>query len=263
MWRSYVAMGDSFTEGLDDLDPLTGGYRGWADLVAARLAAASPGFTYANLAVRGRLFAPIVAEQVPAAIELRPALMSFAAGGNDALRRRFDPARLGAALDEVAGRLRATGTDLLLFTFAPANRQLPGRGVFEARARLLNPVVAEVARRHGARLVDLSADQLLANPWYWSMDRLHLNSAGHHRVAAHVLDALGVEPDPTWWEAPGPGPRRSWAADARWVGRHLAPWVHRRLTGRSSGDNRAPERPNLDPLIHVSHRGAEAEPLPD
>ena len=30
----YVAIGDSFTEGLDDRRP-GGGYRGWADLVAA------------------------------------------------------------------------------------------------------------------------------------------------------------------------------------------------------------------------------------
>ena len=139
MWRSYVAMGDSFTEGLDDPDPLAGGYRGWADLVAARLAADIPGFAYANLAIRGRLFAPIVAEQVPVALELRPELMSFAAGGNDALRRGFDPARLSAALDEVGGRLRATGADLLLFTFAPANLRLPGRQIFHGRARLLNP----------------------------------------------------------------------------------------------------------------------------
>ena len=92
MWRSYLAMGDSFTEGLDDLDPVTGRYRGWADLVAARLAAEcrpggpaqvpayeTPGFTYGNLAIRGRLFAPVVAEQVPVALDLRPELMSFAA----------------------------------------------------------------------------------------------------------------------------------------------------------------------------------------
>src|SRR5438067_976234 len=163
-----------------------------------------PGFAYANLAIRGRLFAPIVAEQVPVALELRPELMSFAAGGNDALRRGFDPARLSAALDEVGGRLRATGADLLLFTFAPANLRLPGRGVFEARARLVNPVIAEVAQRHGARLVDLWADRLLASPSYWSVDRLHLNPAGHRRVAAHVLAALAVEPDPAWREAPGP-----------------------------------------------------------
>lgn len=47
-------MGDSFSEGLDDPYP-TGGYRGWADLVAEALAARRPGFEYANLAVRGRL----------------------------------------------------------------------------------------------------------------------------------------------------------------------------------------------------------------
>jgi len=248
----YVAIGDSFTEGMGDERP-DGTPRGWADLVAAALAAGAfaagdEPVHYANLAIRGRLFAPIVAEQVPVALELRPGLMSFAAGGNDALRRGFDPARLGAALDEVAGRLRATGADLLLFTFAPANRRLPGRGIYQARAEQANPVVAEIAQRHGARLVDLSADQLLGSPWYWSVDRLHLNTAGHHRVAAHVLDALGIEPDPAWWAAPGPGPRRSLVDDARWVRRHLAPWVHRRLTGRSSGDNRLPKRPNLGPL---------------
>ena len=37
MYETYVAVGDSFTEGLDDRRP-DGGYRGWADLVAAELA---------------------------------------------------------------------------------------------------------------------------------------------------------------------------------------------------------------------------------
>ena len=252
MWHRYVAMGDSFTEGLDDLDPATGHYRGWADLVAARLAADAPDFSYANLAIRGKLFGPIVAEQVPVAQELRPDLMSFAAGGNDALRRGFDPARLTAALDEVAGKLRATGADLLLFTFAPANLRLPGRNIFHARARLTNPVVAEVAGRHGARLVDLWRDEELASPLFWGVDRLHMNAYGHRRVAAHVLTTLGIEPDRAWWEPPLAGPALSWAAhrvdDVRWVGQHLAPWVRRRLTGRSSGDNRLPKRPTLGPL---------------
>ena len=73
-WRSFVAVGDSFTEGMDDAYP-DGTYRGWADLVATRLAAeAGPDFGYANLAIRGRLFPSVVAEQVPAAAgdEARP-----------------------------------------------------------------------------------------------------------------------------------------------------------------------------------------------
>ena len=85
-WRSYVAVGDSFTEGLDDPYP-DGSFRGWADLVAARLAAEAPdGLGYANLAVRGRLFPEVIVEQVPVALAMKPDLISFAAGGNDVLR---------------------------------------------------------------------------------------------------------------------------------------------------------------------------------
>src|SRR3954468_9013393 len=47
-WRNFVAMGDSFTEGMNDAYP-DGTYRGWADLVAARPAVDSgPDFGYAN-----------------------------------------------------------------------------------------------------------------------------------------------------------------------------------------------------------------------
>ena len=69
----YVAVGDSFTEGLGD-DLPDGSVRGWADLVAAGLADAEPGqVQYANLAIRGRLLDPIVNEQLEAALALSPA----------------------------------------------------------------------------------------------------------------------------------------------------------------------------------------------
>ena len=82
---TFVAIGDSFTEGLND--PGAGGeFRGWADRVAGALAAHRPGFRYANLAIRGKLLGQIVAEQVPRAVELAPDLVTLAAGGNDILR---------------------------------------------------------------------------------------------------------------------------------------------------------------------------------
>ena len=63
---SFVAIGDSFTEGVGDPAP-GGGFRGWADRVAGLLAVRYPGLRYANLAVRGKLLRQIVADQVPAA----------------------------------------------------------------------------------------------------------------------------------------------------------------------------------------------------
>jgi len=250
-WASYVAVGDSFTEGLDDPDPDGQGYRGWADLVAARLSQERADFRYANLAVRGRLFHAIVDEQVPVALAMKPELVSFAGGGNDALRRSFDPAVMLARFDEVVRTLRATGADVVLFRFADVTKRLPGRRMILPRVEHLNRAVGEVADKYGATLVDLWADDEFANPLLWSVDRLHLAPAGHRRVAAHVLTRLGLEPPQEWFDVPPPGPRMSWVAargaDLRWAGQHLAPWVHRRLTGRSSGDTVLPKRPTLSP----------------
>ena len=79
-WNSFIAIGDSFTEGLDDWRP-DGTPRGWADRVAEHLAADRPGFRYANLAVRGKLLDQIVDDQVPVAERLAPDLITFSAAG--------------------------------------------------------------------------------------------------------------------------------------------------------------------------------------
>ena len=66
-----------------------------------------------------------------------------------------------------------------------------------------------------------------------------MNSRGHHRVAARVLTALGIEPPAAWWSLPSLP-----AAGTRGVAyyrEHVGPWMRRRLTGTSSGDGRAPK----------------------
>src|SRR4051794_9537389 len=137
-WRSFVAMGDSFTEGMDDPYP-DGTYRGWADLVAARLAVdAGPAFGYANLAIRGRLLNEVIDEQLDATLAMKPDLVSFAAGGNDVLRRKVDVLALVDRIDPVIGRLRATGADVILFRFADVAGQLPGQRIVGPRAAALN-----------------------------------------------------------------------------------------------------------------------------
>ncbi|MDO3705493.1 SGNH/GDSL hydrolase family protein [Micromonospora sp. C28SCA-DRY-2] len=251
-WRSYVAVGDSFTEGMDDPYP-DGTYRGWADLVATRLAAeAGPDFRYANLAIRGRLFPDVVANQVPEAVAMKPDLISFAAGGNDVLRRTFDPDALVARFDDVVRELRSGGADVILFRFADVMARLPGQRLVAPRVELLNRAVGETAERHGAILVDLYADDTYLNPMLWSTDRLHLSPAGHRRVAAQVLGALGVGCDDEWLLVPDRPLPKPWLAaradDLRWAGQHLAPWIKRRLTGRSSGDTITAKRPSLTPI---------------
>jgi hypothetical protein len=185
---------------------------------------------------------------------MRPDLVSFAAGGNDALRRNFDGPALLARFEEVVADLRGTGADVIVFRFADLSRRLPGRRIILPRTSFLNDAAADVAARQGAYLVDLWSDEELSvNTAMWSEDRLHLSTAGHHRVAGHVLATLGLLPDPTWMDVP-PSPRPpAWplarAADARWAARYLAPWIKRRVQGRSSGDLVVPKRPGLAPVL--------------
>lgn len=259
-----MAVGDSFTEGMDD--PYEDGttYRGWADLVAFRLAVeVGPEFGYANLAVRGRLFSRVVAEQVPAALAMKPDLISFAAGGNDVLRPNFDARSLIRRYDQVIGELRASGADVIVFRFADVTARLPGRRILRPRAAMLNDAAAETAERHGAILVDLYDDDEFLNPVMWSEDRLHLSPAGHRRVAAHVLSALGLAPDEQWLVVPPRPAPTPWlaarGADLRWARQHLAPWIMRRLRGRSSGDLVTPKRPLLKPftVAELTMNGAD------
>lgn len=247
--RSFVAIGDSFTEGLDDPDG-SGGYRGWADLVAERFAARGAGFRYANLAVRGRKLGEIVDEQLPTALDLAPDLVSLAGGTNDMLRPSVDLDALGARLDTAVSALRAAGSDVVLFqNIDPGSRSLLIGRVLP-RLRTLSRLVEEVADRRGAYVVRLWGEPVFAHPRVWSGDRLHLSTEGHLRVAGAALETLGLG-DHAWADPmnsePAPPTHARLRADAVWVRRHLGPWVVRRLRGASSGDTVVAKRPVLAP----------------
>lgn len=250
-FRGYAALGDSFTEGMND--PGTGGaFRGWADRLAEHLSKDTPDLTYANLAVRGRLFDAIVDDQVPAALRLRPDLVSFAGGANDALRPGFNPHRIGTRLHEVVRVLCASGAKVILFTSPSPSPRLPGAGLLRSRLDGLNRIVMRVAKRHSAYLVRLDEDAAFNDDRLWSNDRLHLSPDGHAKVATNVCTALDIEPDPAWLIPLPPESRTAWSArrreDLRWARGHLAPWVKRRITKTSSGDTVSAKRPTLAPL---------------
>ncbi|GAA3211003.1 SGNH/GDSL hydrolase family protein [Actinocorallia longicatena] len=246
-WTSYVALGDSFSEGVGD--PLAdGSLRGWADLVAGGL-----GIRYANLAVRGRRLDEIVGSQVGAAIELGPDLVSLTAGGNDALRPGFDAADLMNRFEAAVELLTTSGATVLLFRFPDLSARLPLRRILRPRIAAMNEAISALARRHGALVVDLAADPALDSPALWSADRIHLNAAGHRRVAEHVLAVLnGVEPEPATVPA---APAGSGGSDLRWALDHLRPWLGRRLRGRSSGDGLGAKRPEPAPMFSGGQTG--------
>ncbi|MET8947423.1 SGNH/GDSL hydrolase family protein [Streptomyces sp. NPDC004542] len=246
---SLVAVGDSFTEGMSDLLP-DGSYRGWADLLAARMAARSPGFRYANLAVRGKLIGQIVDEQVPVAAAMGADVITLVGGLNDTLRPKCDMGRVRGLLTEAVERLAPSCKQLVLMR--SPGRQGPVLERFRPRMEELFACVDELAARHGALVVDLYGAPSLADPRLWDVDRLHLTAEGHRRVAEAVWQTLGLEAEDPEWRTPmaatvPPGWVTRRMADARFARQHLLPWIGRRLTGRSSGDGLPAKRPELLP----------------
>ena len=259
-WSRFVAIGDSFTEGVGDPDPGSpGGLRGWADRFAEVLAGVQSErgveFAYANLAVRGKLIQQIVDEQLVPTLALKPDLISVCAGGNDVIRPGADPDEVAARLDHLIAALATTGATILIFTgvdvaFQPVFRSLRGK------VAIFNENVRKVAQRHDCFVVDQWAIEELQDSRYWADDRLHMNALGHHTIARAALDALNI-PHSLRPLDPPPLPARSWREarqeDVVWAREHLVPWVVRRIKRVSSGDDIVAKRPEpSSPLLRPS-----------
>ena len=153
-WTRYVALGDSFTEGIGDPEPESvGGNRGWADRVAEVLTDGQPDFSYANLAVRGKILSQISDEQVEPVLQLRPDLITISAGGNDVIRPGADPDDIAARFDGVISRLSRSGATVVIY----------------------NENLRSVAARHGCLVIDLWSLTAIQDARMWAPDRLHFN----------------------------------------------------------------------------------------
>ncbi len=254
-----MALGDSFTEGMGDPDPLLpNGVRGWADRVAEQMSVAAPGVQYANLAIRGKRLDQIVSEQLGPALALRPDLVALFAGVNDLMHLRVRMDELMAVYEDVVARVRATGARVLLFTISDPEPVWVFRP-FRGRIAIYNELVRKIARRHDATVVDLWDVLDLGDRRLWGDDRLHLATPGHEIVAGAVCEAIGIrhtlQVDPAT-----SGAARTRRQRLAWLVRHAVPWFFRRLRGRSLGDGLTPRYPTLTPPVLPA--GLAVEELP-
>lgn len=252
-FHTFVAVGDSCAEGLDDPYPDHSRYRGWADYVAGRLARDETAFRYANLAVRGRRLDQIAAEQLPAAERHEPDLIALFGGGNDVMSRGWDARTVARRVDTAIRQCTQIAPTVVTFTLSDIAHRMPLGGRMRPRVTALNDAIREASVSYGAKLVDLWPDQAAHDSRYFGPDRLHLSQAGHLRVAGHVLDRLGVTHDGSWLEPlPGAPVQGSAIADLRWLWQEVLPVgitrLRNRLTGRSPGDGFLPKRPELLPV---------------
>ncbi|PRZ17587.1 SGNH/GDSL hydrolase family protein [Nesterenkonia sandarakina] len=246
--KRFVALGDSFTEGVADIDPSSpNGVRGWADRVAGQLIANDSSWGYANLAVRGKKLEQVLDEQLDPAIGLDPTLVTVYAGGNDILRPTVN-------IDALMGRYRwgvekllASGARVVLFTGFDSGKA-PLFKATRGRTAIYNEHVRKIAADLDLDLVDFWHMREFQDWRYWDEDRMHLGIAGHMLMAKEVLKVLGEKDeieDPEVDTAPVASLPERLIGELTWTKDYLYPWVRRRVTRTSSGDDMSPKYPQL------------------
>lgn len=236
----FVALGDSLTEGVGD--PVGDGvWRGWAALLAAGLAEGPVGpaealARFTNLAVSGAQTRDVLERQLPAALELRPDLVSVVIGVNDTLRCTFDIQAVAARLDQVYSAFTEQGAVLLTACLPDPGTMLGLPGALAhplaRRQRAVNTVVHALSERYGALHLHACEGDWTTDRAMWSADRLHPGERGHRQLALrfHVLLARhGLATGP----APSPEPEFSAptrSANLWWLATAGTGWVARRCT---------------------------------
>lgn len=257
VFHRYVAIGDSSTEGLEDPRP-EGRHRGWADRLAEHVAAAqSEPLLYANLAIRGRKTREVRNEQLAPALAMQPDLASVFAGTNDIIRSKVNLDAVVADLRAMHVALRDAGATVLTITMPDLSALTPVARRIAPRLLEFNARVRALCADCGSLLLDVAAYPDAVDTRLWHEDRLHANSEGHRRIAAGLADVLGLPGHSGVIDAPLPprvAPSALWRAadDVSWALRYLAPWLWRRMRGKSSGDDLQPKRPTLAPVQAMS-----------
>jgi lysophospholipase L1-like esterase len=188
---TYAALGDSFTAGDGCPDE-----ERWADRLARSLRGRNPDLVYRNLAVDGAGSAGVL-EQLPAALALKPDLVTVICGANDVLlTSRPDIEGYERRFSEILGRLRegVPRTAILTATAPESWNFLDLRP--RTRARLvralgeLNGATRSVAARYRVPCLNVAGHPGLAERENFGADGLHPSTLGHERAAEEIALSL-------------------------------------------------------------------------
>jgi lysophospholipase L1-like esterase len=227
----FAALGDSITAGYGD--PVPGGWRGWAQLLAEGLA---PRVSFYKLAVSGALSADVVGDQLPAALRLQPDVASVIVGVNDTLRGTFDADAIGHAITETVVQLRAVGATVLTARLPDPGRMLGLPELLSRplarRVRAVNAITDVVAAQYGTVHFDAAGHPDTYDRRMWSVDRLHPSERGHRLLAAGFGRMLATAGVPVWSQPSlhPTNPEPSRAAQLWWMATRGSRWVLDRST---------------------------------
>jgi lysophospholipase L1-like esterase len=189
----YVALGASDAVGVGADHPTS---EGWVPLLSHALPT-DPQLV--NLGISGATLSDVISQELPVALDARPAWVSIWPGIND-LRHDVSRATFAANLDTLLGQLTQQTTARLIVLTMPDLRLIPAFATvdpttLDQTVRDWNTVIARAAQQHNAILVDLygHSAEIAGHEEDVSSDGFHPSTAGYRRIADLVMKTVQTD----------------------------------------------------------------------
>ncbi|PFN27048.1 lipase [Bacillus cereus] len=193
MWKRFVAIGDSFTEGIgDEVEGIV--LKSWIDHFVQLC---EKDIEYANFAKRGLVTEEIRLQQLEKALTFNPDLVSLIAGANDVLKGRWNHDAYKNDMEFMIDTLSKAGADIIIANLPDFTVRLPfaSQKKQEIKEQLLeaNEVIHSLSREYKLHHVDFWNHHLVNDNTLWSKDLIHPNSKGYVKVAELIFSSLPVQ----------------------------------------------------------------------
>ncbi|PES11857.1 lipase [Bacillus cereus] len=193
MWKRFLAIGDSFTEGIgDEVEGIA--LKSWVDHFVQLC---EKDIEYANFAKRGLVTEEIRLQQLEKALTFNPDLVSLIAGANDVLKGRWNHDAYKNDMEFMIDTLSKAGADIIIANLPDFTVRLPfaSEKKQEIKEQLLeaNEVIHSLSREYKLHHVDFWNHHLVNDNTLWSKDLIHPNSKGYVKVAELIFSSLPVQ----------------------------------------------------------------------
>ncbi|EMN7726967.1 SGNH/GDSL hydrolase family protein [Bacillus cereus] len=193
MWKRFVAIGDSFTEGIgDEVEGIA--LKSWVDHFVQLC---ENDIEYANFAKRGLVTEEIRSQQLEKALTFNPDLVSLIAGANDVLKGRWNHDAYKNDMEFMVDTLSKAGADIIIANLPDFTVRLPfafeKKQVIKEQLLEENEVIRSLSREYKLHHVDFWNHHLVNDNTLWSKDLIHPNSKGYVKVAELIFSSLPVQ----------------------------------------------------------------------
>ncbi|PDZ55378.1 lipase [Bacillus cereus] len=193
MWKRFVAIGDSFTEGIgDEVEGIA--LKSWVDHFVQLC---EKDIEYANFAKRGLVTEEIRLQQLEKALTFNSDLVSLIAGANDVLKGRWNHDAYKNDMEFMIDTLSKAGADIIIANLPDFTVRLPfaseKKQVIKEQLLEANEVIHSLSREYKLHHVDFWNHHLVNDNTLWSKDLIHPNSKGYVKVAELIFSSLPVQ----------------------------------------------------------------------